>query len=251
MRVGFLGSCATGLAIAVLVGAAPTARAQQQDPPKTTSTRRIPIHKDRPATPAPAAAAPTASRVNQDSIAAAERARQDSIAAANAAAAERVRQADRQRQDQARRDSIAVAQRQDSIAAADAAREDSIARAHSRRQSDAQLRAARSRNSGFYMGIAGGSTIPMGKLKDNVNNSYYMGWNVTVPFGWDFSGFPLGLRFDVAMDNLMGNPGFLDPSGNPTTSRNVAIYSASGGLKLNIPLGRTASRFQLLGRRRP
>ena len=247
MRVGFLGSCATGLAIAVLVGAAPTARAQQQDPPKTTSTRRIPIHKDRPATPAPAAAAPTASRVNQDSIAAAERARQDSIAAANAAAAERVRQADRQRQDQARRDSIAVAQRQDSIAAADAAREDSIARAHSRRQSDAQLRAARSRNSGFYMGIAGGSTIPMGKLKDNVNNSYYMGWNVTVPFGWDFSGFPLGLRFDVAMDNLMGNPGFLDPSGNPTTSRNVAIYSASGGLKLNIPLGRTASRFYLLG----
>jgi hypothetical protein len=181
--------------------------------------------------------------VNQDSIAAAERARQDSIAAA----ADRVRQADRQRQDQARRDSIALAERQDSIAAADAARQDSIARSHARSQSDAQLRAARSRNSGFYMGVAGGSTIPMGKLKDNVNNSYYMGWNVTVPFGWDFSRIPLGLRFDVAMDNLMGNPGFLDPSGNPTTSRNVAVYSASGGLKLNIPLFRTTSRFYLIG----
>jgi hypothetical protein len=230
-----------GLAMAAVVGAAPAAHAQQ----KTTSTKRIPIHKDRPATPAPSA--PAASRVNQDSIAAAERARQDSIAAV--AAAERDRQDAVARRDQMRRDSIVVAerQRQDSIAAADAARQDSIAHAHDRSRADDQLRVARSRNGGFYMGIAGGSTMPMGELKTNVNNSYNQGWNVTVPFGWDFSHFPLGLRFDVAMDNLTGKPNFLDSFGNPATARNVAIYSASGGLKLNVPLFRTASRFYLMG----
>src|SRR3954468_20136609 len=93
MRVGFFSSCAIGLAIAALLGATPTAHAQQ----RTTSTKRIPIRKDRPTTPAPASA-PAAARVNQDSIAAAERARQDSIAAA--AAAERDRQDAVARRDQ-------------------------------------------------------------------------------------------------------------------------------------------------------
>ncbi|HKW09786.1 MAG TPA: hypothetical protein VJO33_05360, partial [Gemmatimonadaceae bacterium] len=68
-----------GLALALLLGAAVTARGQQQDPPRrTTSSRRIPVTKDRPARPAPAQPAPQ--RINQDSIANAERARQDSIA---------------------------------------------------------------------------------------------------------------------------------------------------------------------------
>jgi hypothetical protein len=148
-----------------------------------------------------------------------------------------------------RNDSIVVAQRQrqDSIAAADAARQDSIARAHDKAQSKRDLRVARSRNSGFYMGIAGGSTMPMGTLKTNANNSYDPGWNVTLPFGWDFGSFPLGLRFDLAMDNLTGKANFLDQLGNPSTARNLAIYSGSGGLKLNIPLFRTASRFYLIG----
>ena len=249
MRVGFSSSCAVGLAIGLLLGAAPTARAQQQDPPRrTTSTRRIPVTKDRPTRPASAPAPAATSRVNQDSInavAAAERARQDSIAAA----AERARQEDRARQDQMRRDSITVAerQRQDSIAAADAARQDSIARAQHRAQSNDALRVARRYNSGFYIAMAGGSTMPMGDLKTRVNNSYDMGWNVTVPFGWDFSRIPLGIRFDLAMDNLMGKANFLDSFGNAAAARNVAIYSASGGLKLNVPLFRTASRFYLIG----
>jgi hypothetical protein len=243
MRVRFSSSCAIGLATALLlVGSAPTAGAQQ-----TTSTRRIPVTKDRPTRPAPAAPAPApaATRVNQDSIrAVAERARQDSIDAA-----ERTKQDQRARQEQMRRDSIQVAERdrQDSIAAADAARQDSIDRAHNRVKSNASLRMARRYNSGFYMAIAGGSTMPMRMLKDNVNNSYDMGWNVTVPFGWDFSRVPLGLRFDLAMDNLMGKANFLDLGGNPAAARNIAIYSVSGGLKLNVPLFRTASRFYLLG----
>jgi hypothetical protein len=241
MRVGFFSKCAIGLAIAALVGATPTAQAQQ----KTTSTKRIPIRKDRPTTPAPTAT--PAARVNQDSIAAAERARQDSIAAAGAA--ERDKQDAVARREQMRRDSIVVAerQRQDSIAAADAARQDSIAHAHDRSRANEQLRSARSRNGGFYIGIAGGSTMPMGEIKTNVNNSYNQGWNVTLPFGWDFNSFPLGLRFDLAMDNLTGKPNFLDSFGNPATARNIAIYSASGGLKLNVPLFRTASRFYLIG----
>lgn len=244
MRVGFSSSCAIGLAMALVAGAAPTARAQQKDSSRTTSTRRIRITKDRPSTPAPAPAqAPVAAtRVNQDSIAAAERARQDSIAAA-----ERDRQEQRARMEQMRRDSIEVAERhrQDSIAAVDAARQDSIARAQRRAQSRSALDEARSRNSGFYMAIAGGSTMPMGDLKTSTTNSYDMGWNVTVPFGWDFSRIPLGIRFDIAMDNLAAKTSLVDPFGNP--EKNVAIYSASGGLKLNVPLFRTASRFYLIG----
>ncbi|HEY2378993.1 MAG TPA: hypothetical protein VGH98_23640 [Gemmatimonadaceae bacterium] len=229
--------------MALLLGAAPTARAQQQDPPrKTTSSRRIPVTKDRPARPAPAAAPVATQRVNQDSIAAAERARQDSIASA-----ERARQDERARQEQMRNDSIKVAeqQRQDSIAAADAARQDSIARAHDKTQSREALRLARRNNSGFYMAIAGGSTMPMGDLKTNPASSYNMGWNVTVPFGWDFNSFPLGIRFDLAMDNLLGKANLMDAFGNPM--KNVVIYSGSGGLKLNVPLFRTASRFYLIG----
>jgi len=240
MRVWFSSSCAIGLAL--LLGAAPTARGQQQDPPRrTTSSRRIPVTKDRPA-PAPAPRT-TTTRVNQDSIAAAERARQDSIAAA--AAAERNRQDLAARQEQMRRDSITVAERQreDSIAAADAARQDSITRSQNRARSREDLRIARSRNSGFYMGIAGGSTMAMGDLK--TADVFDMGWNVTVPFGWDFSRIPLGIRFDIAMDNLMAKSTVIDPFGNPM--RNVAVYSGSGGLKLNVPLFRTASRFYLIG----
>ena len=194
MRVGISSSCAIGLAMALLLGAAPNARGQQQDPPRrTTSSRRIPVTKDRPATERPRTAT---IRVNQDSI-----------------------------------------------AAADAARQDSIAHAHDRVRSSEELRVARSRNSGFYMGIAGGSTMAMGDLK--TADVFDMGWNVTVPFGWDFSRIPLGIRFDVAMDNLLAKSTIMDPFGNPM--RNVVVYSGSGGLKLNVPLFRTASRFYLIG----
>jgi hypothetical protein len=246
MRVCFSSSCAIGLAIALVLGSAPTARGQQQEPRRTTSSRRIPVTKDRPTRPAPTAA-PAASRVNQDSIVAAERARQDSIAAAERARQEAVAAADRDRRDQMRRDSITIAERQDSIAAAEQARQDSIARAHNRARSSEALRIARQRNSGFYMAIAGGSTMPMGDLKTKTTNSYDAGWNVTVPFGWDFSGFPLGLRFDLAMDNLTAKGNFLDSGGNPVLGRNVAIFSGSGGLKLNVPIFRTTSRFYLIG----
>ena len=241
MRLGFSKTCTITLALGLLVGAAQTSHAQQTSRRHPTSTTRIPISKDRPA-----AAAAEKERARQDSIAMAalERARQDSIAAA----AERARMADAAAQDQRRReDSITVAERtrQDSIAAADQARQDSIARARDVARSNDELRMARRRNGGFYIGVGGGSTMPMGDIKDAANNSYDMGWNVTVPFGYDFG--PLGLRFDLAMDNLTGKQNFLDTFGAATTPRNVAIYSGSGGLKLNVPIFRTASRFYVMG----
>jgi hypothetical protein len=252
MRAGFVNSCAIGLAIALMLGAAPTARGQQDSTRRRpTSTTRIPITKDRPATRAPApppapapAPAPQRERVNQDSINAvmAERARQDSIAAA-----ERARQDERTRADQMRRDSITLAdrERQDSIADAEQRRQEEIARRQSRAQSDDELRRKRRYNKGFYMAIAGGSTMPMGELSTRANNSYNMGWNVTVPFGVDFG--PVGLRFDAAMDNLTGKPNFVDSFGTPVAAKNVAIYSGGGGLKLNIPIFRTASRIYAIG----
>jgi hypothetical protein len=248
MRTVFLSSRAIGLGVALLLGVASIARGQQQDTTRrTTSSRRIRVTKDRPAPPAAAPAPRVSQRVNQDSIARAERARQDSIASAERARQDSLATAERGRLDQMRRDSITAADRahQDSIAAADAARQDSMARAQSKARSNTDLRIARSRNSGFYMGLAGGSTIPMGELKTRANNSYDMAWNVTVPFGWDFG--LIGLRFDLASDNLRANGNFLDGGGNPVLGRNVAIYSGSGGLKLNVPLFRTASRFYLMG----
>ena len=229
----------------MLMGVAPMARGQQADTTHhATSSRRIRVTKDRPAPPAPAR---VSQRVNQDSIAAAERARLDSVATADRARKDSLADAQRAKLDQMRRDSIenAERQRQDSIAAADAARQDSLARALAKTRSNQDLRVARYRNNGFYMGLAGGSTIPMGDLKTHANNSYDIAWNVTVPFGWDFG--LIGLRFDMAMDNLRANGNFLDGGGNPVLGRNVAIYSGSGGLKLNIPLFRTASRFYLIG----
>lgn len=232
--------------MALLLGAATTARGQQQDPPRrTTSSRRIPVTKDRPARPAPTQ--PAAQRVNQDSIANAERARQDSIANAERVRQDSMATAERGRQDRMRRDSITVAERQDSIAAAEKARQDSIAHANDKTRASNELRLARRHNAGFYMALAGGSTMPMGPLKTNLTNSYNTGWNVTLPFGWDFGSFPLGLRFDLAMDNLTGRPNFVDSGNNPVAARNVAIYSGSGGLKLNVPIFRTASRFYLIG----
>jgi hypothetical protein len=115
MRIGFLSSCAIGLAIALTFGDVSAAQAQQPDSTqrttksttrtarkrstrRTTSSQRIPISKDRSTGEVAQQPAPTPT-VNQDSIAAAERARQDSIAAV-----ERARQDSVARVEQMRRD---------------------------------------------------------------------------------------------------------------------------------------------------
>ena len=255
MRIGFLSSCAIGLAIALTFGDVSAAQAQQPDTTqrattrtarrrtthrRTTSSQRIPISKDRSAGEVAQQPAPTPT-VNQDSIAAAERARQDSIAAA-----ERARQDSIARVEQMRQDSIAAVERrrQDSIAAVEKARQDSIARADSIAAAEALALRLRRWAGGPYIGIAGGLSMPMGDIKNAAANTggYNNGWNVTIPIGWDFNNTPLGIRVDGSFDRLGAK--------NYSTAFNapdVTVYSGNADLKLRLPLGRTWSRFYVLG----
>jgi opacity protein-like surface antigen len=256
MRIGFSSSCAIGLAIALTLGGVSTAKAQQPDSTtrKTTtrtarrthrttrSSQRIPISKDRNTSTGEVAAQPAPTpTVNQDSIAAAERARQDSIAAV-----ERARQDSIARVEQMRRDSIAAAERrrQDSIAAVEKARQDSIARADSIAAAEAAALRLRRWAGGPYIGIAGGLSMPMGDLKSAAANTggYDNGWNVTVPIGWDFSNTPFGIRVDGSFDRL-GAKNFSSSFKAP----DVTVYSGNADVKLRLPLGRTWSRFYVIG----
>jgi opacity protein-like surface antigen len=249
MRIGFSSSCAIGLAIALTLGGVSTVKAQQTDSTrqtttkitktkrKTTSTKRIPITKESPGEVAPT---PT---VNQDSIAAAERARQDSIAAAN----ERARQDSIARAEQMRRDSIAAAERrkQDSIAAVEKARQDSIARADSIAAAERARISWMRRHGGFYAGIGAGVAIPTGDITSSNNfesGGYSTGWNITVPVGYDWSYSPLGVRLDGTFDQLNGrnfNSNFNAP--------NLDMWGLNLDVRLRVPIGRTFSRFYLLG----
>jgi opacity protein-like surface antigen len=205
----------------------------------TTSAQRIPISKERASTGEVAQPAPPP--VNQDSIAAAERARQDSIAAA-----ERARQDSVARIEQMRRDSIAAAERrrQDSIAAVEKARQDSIARADSIAAAEAARIRMRKWAGGFYMGVAAGASIPNGDISSASTNTggYSTGWNVTVPIGYDFRNTPFGLRVDGSFDRLGGknfNSAFNAPD--------LTAWSINMDGRLRLPLGRTWSRFYVLG----
>lgn len=200
--------------------------------------------------PSEVAAQPTPT-VNQDSIAAAERARQDSIAAV-----ERARQDSIARVEQMRRDSIAAAEkaRQDSIAAAEKARQDSIARADSIAQAEALAIRMRRWAGGAYIGIAGGATMTTGDLSNSANidvaggnpsGGYGTGWNITVPIGWDFTGNPFGLRIDGSWGRLAANN--FTSSGSSYHPSDLNVAQLNGDVKLRVPLGRTYSRFYVLG----
>ena len=251
MRIGFSSSCAIGLAIALALGGVSTVQAQQTDSTRrtttakkrtpqrrtTNSTKRIPITKE-----SAGEVTPPAPTVNQDSIAAAERARQDSIAAA----AERARQEAIARAEQMRRDSIAMAERrrQDSVAAAERARQDSIALADSLARAEAARISRIRKAGGWYFGIGFGASIPSGNITNSGFNSggYDTGWNITVPVGYDFHKSPVGVRFDLSFDQLKGkdfNSNFAAP--------NLDVWTGNLDLRLRAPLGRTWSRFYLLG----
>jgi hypothetical protein len=251
MRMRFSSSCAFGLAIALTVGGVSTVNAQQADgappstkstksKPKTGSSQRIPIKKQFDGEVV--APAPT---VNQDSIAAAERARQEAIAAEARARQEAIARAE-----QARRDSIAAAERrkQDSLAAERArldaiARADSIARAEMARAEAARLSYMR-KHGGWYFGIGFGASVPTGDFTNAGLNSggYGTGWNMTIPVGYDFSNSPVGIRFDIDFDQLNGK----DFNSNVNAS-NLNAWTTNLDLRLRVPLGKTWSRFYMLG----
>jgi hypothetical protein len=56
----------------------------------------------------------------------------------------------------------------------------------------------------FYVGLAGGTSVPSG----DVYNGYNPGFNVSIPMGWQPSGSLFGLRLDVAYDRLTARSAF-------------------------------------------
>jgi hypothetical protein len=97
---------------------------------------------------------------------------------------------------------------------------------------------------GFYWGIAAGASIPTGNFTNAgvENGGYSTGWNITIPVGYDWNYSPLGVRLDVAFDQLAGqdfNTNFTAP--------NLNSWSANLDLKLRVPLGKSFNRFYVLG----
>lgn len=79
-------------------------------------------------------------------------------------------------------------------------------------------------NSGFYLGLGSGTTMPLGTLRDI---DYRNGDQIVVPLGWHKPGNMLGLRTEWAWQdyNGRGEAGNLDPR----------IYTATAMLSLHFP----------------
>lgn len=95
---------------------------------------------------------------------------------------------------------------------------------------------------GFYIGVGGGASVPMGDLHDG---GYDTGWNVTVPIGWQSSTTPWGLRVDASYDRLNGGTASL-PGGSVSLS-DAKIWSGTLDITLQFPFGNNRSAFYLLG----
>lgn len=76
----------------------------------------------------------------------------------------------------------------------------------------------------FYWGIGGGTAMP----SEQTRNGFHPGWNITVPFGWDPSGSPLGLRFDAGYSRMMGRS-------DAGVGTDVGVWSGNADLKLRAP----------------
>lgn len=132
---------------------------------------------------------------------------------------------------------IAAAERQnhflDSVAfAKKAADEAALAR---------QLHLAR----GFYAGLAGGASAP----QRDTRNGYTGGWNTTIPFGWDASDQPFGVRTDFSVDHMNGTR-IHDVAGVTTgASGDITVWSLNADLKLraHAPGAPTRSHVYALG----
>lgn len=94
---------------------------------------------------------------------------------------------------------------------------------------------------GFYIGVGGGATMPMGRFSD----FYKTGWNISVPFGWrSLSGFPLGMQAEVSYNQLQGQT---ITSGVTYTAADPKIWSGLLDLTLNVPLGSDRVGLYLMG----
>jgi hypothetical protein len=213
-------SIAIVMAAAMLaLGTAADARAQQDT--SRTSTR-IRVQKDRTYGTAGGAVAVDSAAIRDSLLMAAQR---DSIARA-----EQMRQDSIMRVEQMRRDSIAAVERarQDSIMRVEQARRDSIARAE-----EARLAAERAwfTARGFYIGIAGGASMPQGDFDDG----YDTGFNITIPMGWQRPLSPLGVRLDLSYDNFNG--AIFDDVSGPIEFDDATVWSAILDAKWQLAFG--------------
>jgi len=121
---------------------------------------------------------------------------------------------------------------------------DSIARADADRAA-ANLAMKRHLARGFYIGLAGGTSMPQRAIR----NGYTSGWNTTVPFGWDASDSPLGVRADLAFDRLHGTE-LRDASYSVVSSSgDVSIWSLNvdGKLRFRAPGAPNRTHLYVLG----
>jgi opacity protein-like surface antigen len=121
---------------------------------------------------------------------------------------------------------------------------DSIARVDAERAA-AQLAMKRHLARGFYIGVAGGTSMPQRAIR----NGYTGGWNTTVPFGWDASDLPLGIRADFAFDRLHGTQVRDAGYAVIASSGDVSIWSLNldGKLRFRAPGAPGRTHLYVLG----
>ncbi len=100
---------------------------------------------------------------------------------------------------------------------------------------------------GVYLGLGGGVTSPRGGVARRVleGGSNY---NATASVGWDPQDFPLGLRFDVTYNNFNG--GTFGTPGNTRNYDNSNAFAALAQGKFRLPFGRllgSTSGFYAVG----
>ncbi|HJU88487.1 MAG TPA: hypothetical protein VJ672_03800 [Gemmatimonadaceae bacterium] len=94
---------------------------------------------------------------------------------------------------------------------------------------------------GFYIGIGGGGTVPMGDLSDG----YDAGFNVTVPIGWQSMTTPWGVRADLSYNRIRGAVAEFDDG--EVELDDGDIWSGTLGLTAQWPVGASSTSFYLVG----
>jgi hypothetical protein len=97
--------------------------------------------------------------------------------------------------------------------------------------------------SGFWIGVGGGATVPIGNLHND--GGYKTGWNVTVPIGWQSTNTPWGLRLDLSYDRLNGST--ISSAPVSVTVSDAKVWSGTLDLTLQFPFGSSGSSFYLMG----
>ena len=96
-------------------------------------------------------------------------------------------------------------------------------------------------NSGFYIGLGSGANFTSGTLEDM---GYHEGLNVVVPIGWQKRGQTLGFRGELGVQTFDGQNTNLGPFANPDPK----LYTAVGMLAVHFPINEAKTNtFFLMG----